>query len=369
VKITDIRIHRASRDLSPAFLANWDPQPRRSVEMALVCVETSDGVVGYGSGDSMVGFEPYAELFLGQPLMAVDNHVRILETLTFHAGRYWPVEAAIWDAIGKTLNVPVASLLGGAAESLPAYASTGARMDPHARAEMCQGLRDEGFTAVKLRVPQEDLAEGIATVHAVRDAVGAEMQIMVDLNQSWRMAGDLRTRLDATAVRRFLDACHEAQIFWLEEPLPLTDRVGLNSLRGTGTRVAGGEMVRTFEELLWLVDDDVLDIYQPDVVLSAGMLRMRALSDILRSRGRRFTPHTWSNGIGLLANLHTAAGVGAGPYFEFPYDPPGWSLDRRDFGLSEPIRTDGAGMVHLPEATGLGIDLDFEVFPQERNRT
>ena len=55
------------------------------------------------------------------------------------------------------------------------------------------------------------------------------------------------------------------------------------------------------------------------------MLRTRTVAELALARNRWFTPHTWTNGIGLLANLHVAAGVGGGPYLEFPYDPPGWT--------------------------------------------
>ncbi len=53
------------------------------------------------------------------------------------------------------------------------------------------------------------------------------------------------------------------------------------------------------------------------------MLRGRTIAELALARNRWYTPHTWTNGIGLLANLHVAAGVGGGPFIEFPYDPPG----------------------------------------------
>ncbi len=49
----------------------------------------------------MDGFEPFIELFLGQNPLAIARHVRTLETICFHAGRYWPLEAALWDIIGQ----------------------------------------------------------------------------------------------------------------------------------------------------------------------------------------------------------------------------------------------------------------------------
>ena len=85
-------------------------------------------------------------------------------------------------------------------------------------------------------------------------------------------------------------------------------------------------MARTAAELLDALSAGALDVVQPDVVLSVGMLRARTIAEFAQLRHRWFTPHTWTNGLGLLANLHVAAGVGGGPYVEFPYDPPG--LDR-----------------------------------------
>ena len=111
-------------------------------------------------------------------------------------------------------------------------------------------------------------------------------------------------------------------------------------------------MTRTFAESLAALDADAFDVYQPDVVLAAGMLRTRTLAELALARNRWFTPHTWTNGIGLLANLHVAAGVGGGPFLEFPYDPPGWTPERRDALLAEPIRPDGDGLLRVPARPG-----------------
>ena len=106
--------------------------------------------------------------------------------------------------------------------------------------------------------------------------------------------------------------------------------------QATGIAVAGGEMVRSLGELLALVEADAFDVYQPDVVLAVGMWRARLVAELAEQRHRAFTPHTWTNGLGLLANLHVAAGVGAGPFLEVPWDPPGWTPQRRDFFLDDP---------------------------------
>ena len=128
----------------------------------------------------------------------------------------------------------------------------------------------------------------------------------------------------------------------MEEPLAGTDLRGLAALRapGSGIRIAGGEMTRTFAETLAALDADAFDVYQPDVVLAGGMLRTRTVGELALARNRWFTPHTWTNGLGLLANLHVAAGVGGGPFIEFPYDPPGLDAGapRRVPGRADPPR-------------------------------
>ena len=238
-------------------------------------------------------------------------------------------------------------------------------LPPAARAESALRLRDEGFRALKIRVDPRRLEDGLAAVVATRDAIGDSMALMVDINQGWRMAGDTSRSLDPVAAREVAARLAALDVLWLEEPLAGTDLAGLAALRGSapGIRIAGGEMTRTFAELLAAIEADAFDVYQPDVVLAAGMSRARTLAELALARNRWFTPHTWTNGIGLLANLHVAAGVGGGPFLEFPFDPPGWSVERRDFMLAEPVRPGPDGILHVSSAPGLGIVLDDAAMP------
>jgi D-galactarolactone cycloisomerase len=359
VKITSIEVERLRLPLSPPFHAAWDPVPREHFDATLVRVHTDEGLTGVGSGDTMTGFEEFEHLFVGRDPLALAQHARTLETISFHAGRYWPLEAALWDLAGKALGVPVAALLGGARDAIPAYASLGELRPPEQRAEDAQALVAAGFRAVKVRVARERVAEGIRTVAAIREAAGDRLQIMVDLNQWWRMAGDIVPGLDAQAARRVIDALAELGAVWVEEPLHGDDLRGMRMLReSTGTRIAGGEMARTFDELRRALDEDALDVIQPDVVLALGISGARTLAELALRRNRWFTPHTWTNGIGLLANLHTCCGVGGGPYLEYPYDPPGWTPHRRDFMLTAPLAIDSDGWLTVPRAPGLGVELD-----------
>jgi D-galactarolactone cycloisomerase len=359
VKITAIEIERLTLPLSPPFHAAWDPDPRTRFDATLVRVRTDEGLTGIASGDTMDGFEAFADLFVGRDPLALAAHARTLETIAFHAGRYWPLEAALWDLAGRALGVPVATLLGGGRDRIPAYASLGELRPPERRAEDAHALVEAGFRAAKVRIARERVAEGVATVAAMRDAVGGDLQLMVDLNQWWRMAGDIVAGLDVQGARRVIDALDELGVVWVEEPLAGDDLEGMRMLRETtGVRVAGGEMARTFDELRRALERDALDVFQPDVVLSLGISGARTLADLALRRNRWFTPHTWTNGIGVLANLQVCCGVGGGPYLEYPYDPPGWTPERRDFMLAAPVTVDDGGWLTVSDVPGLGIELD-----------
>jgi L-alanine-DL-glutamate epimerase-like enolase superfamily enzyme len=346
--------------LDPAFNAAWDPNPRREFTATLVTVETDEGITGYGSGDTMDGFEAYQHLFIGTDPMQIVNQVKRIETINFHGGRYWPLEVALWDIIGKVAGLPVATLFGGAKDRMAAYASSGELKAPEARADAAVAAKELGFKAMKIRISRDALTEGIASVRAAREAVGPDFDLMVDMNQMWRMSGDIEPALTLSKVHSVAKQLHELGVLWIEEPLPQADIDGMKRVRQeVGVQLSGGEMVRSMGEMAHLVEQDALDIYQPDVVLAVGMLRARQVAEAAELKHRQFTPHSWTNGVGVLANLHVVAGVGGGPYFEFPFDPPGWTVERRDFFI-KPVNVDKHGDVLVPNAPGLGIELDHD---------
>jgi len=366
MKITGIELVRLCLPLSPPFPAAWDPEPRRGFPATVVLVDTDEGVRGVGSGDSMDGFEGYAGLFTGTDPLALARQVRVLETVAFHGCRPWPLEAALWDIAGQVTGQPVARLLGGFTDRVPAYASTGTLATPSARVEMALSAAELGFRAMKIRVDPARLTEGLAAVAAVREAV-PDFTLMVDLNQGWRMPGDTRPPLDRAAARAIAARLAEFGVYWMEEPLCGTDASGLAALRrDCPVRVAGGEMARGYAELATLAEADALDVYQPDAVLAAGISRARTLAEHVLVKGRMFSPHTWTNGIGLLANLHLTAGVGGGPYLEYPFDPPGWTPARRDFMLAEPVTITSEGDLAVPDRPGLGAILDEDALRRYR---
>ena len=359
MKIDRIEITRHRLPLDPPFRPSWDTRPRTAFEAAVVRVVTDEGLVGIGSGDLMLGFEQHEELFVGRDPLDLDRHYRVLDNLAFHYSRYWSLDLALWDLAGKILRQPVWRLVGGRSNRTRLYASSGTLRDPAAMADAAYAFLEAGFPAMKIRFHRGDWREDIAALEAVRDAVGDRLTLMVDCNQGWRMPWDVEqpwTLKDAIAVGRELE---ELDIYWMEEPLHRADYAGMAALReALDVRIAGGEMNRETFEFSTIIERRCLDILQPDAALTGGISGLRRVADAAVDAGLVFTPHTWSNGLGFVANAHLAVGAGNPPYLEFPYDPPEWSPDRRDFMLAEPVTAPADGVLVLSDEPGLGVALD-----------
>jgi L-alanine-DL-glutamate epimerase-like enolase superfamily enzyme len=127
--------------------------------------------------------------------------------------------------------------------------------------------------------------------------------------------------------------------------------------QSTEVRIAGGEMAREEHDLRELIERGCLDVIQPDVALAGGITGVKRIAELATARGVTFTPHTWTNGMGVVANAHLAAGLGHTPFLEFPYDPPEWSLARRDFPMTAPFVAKDGWLV-LSEAPGMGYAVD-----------
>jgi L-alanine-DL-glutamate epimerase-like enolase superfamily enzyme len=221
--------------------------------------------------------------------------------------------------------------------------------------------------AVKLRFRAENWREDVEAVEEVRKAVGSSVEIMVDANQGWRMAGDLTPRWDLAAAAACAQELERHGVYWLEEPLPTDDIQGYALLRRrTTVRIAAGEMVRTGAEARDLVVHGGVDVIQPDAVLAGGIGGCRRIADLADLHGRMFSPHTWTNGLGLAANLHVACAVSTCPYVEVPFDPPAWTAERRDWLLPAPLEIAPDGTISPPPGPGLGVTPDLDALEEWR---
>jgi D-galactarolactone cycloisomerase len=378
VKIDRIELFHVAIPLPKPFYPSWIPgYPQTENRFTLIRLTTDEGVQGLSAG---VAFEKEREGLgglLGPYLIGLDPtdiatvRQRIREASYLGWRNFW-IEAACWDIKGKIEGKPVWALLstssfpppggieGGQELRAPVYASTGEVHAPESRAEEVLRLREMGFDTVKLRVHDFDLAQDIAQVGAVRRAVGDTMAIGVDANQGWRVAlvsdAPLWTLERAT---EFAHACADLDVSWVEEPLDMYAYDEQAELcRRSQVPIAGGELNGGWHEFKVMLEKHSYDIYQPDATMGGGVSDALRVMEACREQGLGYTPHTWTNGIGFLVNLHVYA---AGPRdhpIEYPYEPPGWVPDVRDGILAEPIRVAEDGTVAVPDAPGLGIELD-----------
>lgn len=358
MKITRISVSRHEVPLVPVFHPSWDSRPRPRYGAMIVRIDTDEGITGYGSGDTMAGFEGHEELFLGQDPHNLPYLYQIISNLSFHYGKHWPIDLALWDIIGKAKGQPVWKLLGGTDPVLRAYASLGQRRSCEETVEAVEARMAGGFQAVKLRFWRDDWKEDVSIVEAVRSKVGDDIAIMIDCNQAWRMQWDASPSRSATEALTLIDALAPLQIAWVEEPIFRGDYEGLRKLRSESRiPIAGGELTREVHESRFLIDHGCYDILQSDIALSGGITGLLPVARHAREKGVVFTPHTWGNGIMLSAAMQFTAGVGGAPYIELPHDPPWFGPTSRDFMLAHPIMPDNCGMLHLSDSPGLGLEL------------
>jgi L-alanine-DL-glutamate epimerase-like enolase superfamily enzyme len=365
VKIASLETRRYRYPLDPPFAAAWDPVPRTYQDATIVIVRSGDGAEGYASGDDVPDRELLERLLVGHRVSDTQHVHGLVETVDFHHGRNWVVEVAVWDLLGRARDEPVWRLLGGERDRVLAYASSGELVDADERVSRCRALLGAGVQAVKLRLHSTDWRVDLPVIAAVREAV-PDLDIMVDANQGWRMPGDLTPRWDLTTAREFAIELERLGVYWLEEPLPTEDVEGYAALAGMGVPIAAGEMVRSISEARDLVVRGNVDVIQPDVVLSGGIEGAREIAELADERGKTWSPHSWSNGYGLLANLHAALALSTCPYLEVPFDPPAWSAERRDWLLPVTLEIAEDGTIGPPEGPGLGVVPDWDALEQYR---
>jgi D-galactarolactone cycloisomerase len=356
--------------LPDEFRPAWGrDQIQRSFLVTLVEVETDAGVTGITAAEAgpeaAISIDRFVTPHLmGQDATAPERLTQVLRAAEILGSPVYCIEIALWDIVGKVAGLPVSKLWGAFADRVPAYCATGEVRSPESRVHDCHGILADGFKAVKLRFHSDDPHDDIRTVEAVRSAFGERLAILVDANQAGPAPGwgghnqwDYRTAVGVALELERLG------VVWLEEPLPRHDYDGLSRLRDRlGTlKLAGGENNHGVHEFKLLIDRGSYDILQPDAVLSEGVYQLRKVAAMAEAAGLEVAPHTWTHGIGLLANLHLVASIPNSSWFEFPHDPPGWPASALSQMLVQKPWIDADGCLAVPDRPGFGFTLDDEL--------
>lgn len=368
MKITRIDLWLVRYPLAAPFMPAWIPGFRQTENrFTLVRLTTADGIEGYSAVQSMGAELAGLGGLLGSYLLgeraddipSIRQRIREMGYLGWRVG--W-LEPACWDIIGKAAGKPVYQLLGGEPGDVALYASTGSVRDAEYRAEEVEARVAEGFEAVKLRVHGPTLEEDIAHIKDTRAAVGDDVILGVDANQGWRVAVIADApRWDLDRAAAFCHAAGEANLAWVEEPLPMDAYGELAALRQSSpVPISGGELNNQgLPEFGVMLEKGCFDIYQPDAVFTGGIAATREIIRRVEAAGAQYSPHTWTNGIGFAINLQLF-GACAGrekKHLEYPLDPPGWVPEGRDGLLTEPWEH-RSGKLALPAAPGLGFEVD-----------
>ena len=211
MKIASLETRHYRYPLEPPFVAAWDPEPRRFQDATVAIVRSDDGIEGYASGDALPDRELLQRLLVGLEVSDTDAVHGIVETVDFHHGRNWIAEVAVWDLLGRN---PERAALAPARRDARADARLRVErrvVTPEERARRCVALRDAGVRAAKLRLHSTDWRSDLPVLEAVRDAVGGELELMVDANQGWRMPGDLTPRWTLVTATEFAKRARAAR--------------------------------------------------------------------------------------------------------------------------------------------------------------
>jgi len=249
-----------------------------------------------------------------------------------------PLDIAVWDASGKTLGQPLHRLLGGYRDRLPTYASDGLwySLSPADLAASARRHVDDGFTGVKLRLGREATPHAeVRRVEAVREAVGPDVRIMVDINECWSQ----------TQARRGGRALQDAGIAWLEDPVHHLDVAGLADLRRElQAPIAAGEHIYHLDGFRTLLEARAVDVVILDLARVGGVTPWRKIAAIAQAHRVPVCGHVVPE-----IQVHLLASVPNGHMVE--YVP-------RSAGILTTMPRIEQGELVAPSGPGLGLELD-----------
>jgi L-alanine-DL-glutamate epimerase-like enolase superfamily enzyme len=378
MKITDVRA---------IWLRYPIPEDRQHVsdfgrlttfDMTLVEVVTDAGISGYGEAKAQVGSSSDNHALLAlitqelKPLL-VGRDARQISALweamyngtrAHHAlnrGRGFPVlgrrgltisaisgiDMALWDILGKSLQVPVFQLLGGKCrDALPAYAS-GGWADARGIGAQLQGYIDQGgFRAVKMRVGvmDGDVITSAERVRAARAALGPDIAIMVDAHGTFSVR----------EAQRFTRKVEECDLAWFEEPVNADDKAGQAEVRArTDIPIASGESEFTRFDFRDLITLGAVDILQPDLAIMGGITEGMRIAAMASAFQLTVAPHLWGSALLFASGLHLAAATPNCTILEYSL---GFNPLLRELALEPPVIREG--LMYIPDRPGLGVTLN-----------
>jgi galactonate dehydratase len=268
------------------------------------------------------------------------------------------IELALWDIAGKRHGVPVHELLGGRCrDRVRVYANGwyfGGDKTPAGYAAKAKATVARGFTALKFdpfagpwrtHIAREVEDQAIATVAAVRDAVGPDVDLLIEVHR--RLAPMHAIRI-ARAIERY-------RPFWFEEPVSSTNLEALAECRRQiAIPIVTGEELYTRAEFRRVFELRAADIINPDVCNCGGILELRAIAQMAEPSFVTVSPHNFnSTTVGLAATLQIAAAIPNFLITEYFVN-----FEARGREIAKPGFVVQDGYIAVPRGPGLGVEID-----------
>lgn len=364
MKITEIRVIGLKGGTVEGGWAD-ELKPEDDVH-TLVEVLTDEGLTGLGSAFTSKALVLAAVQLLRPFLIGerADEPARVSERLrqsTFWQGRGGTVEHAIsgidialWDLFGKICQQPISRLLGGNYRAkIKPYGSI-LFDEPSPLREQLQRTVARGFRAIKLGwrpFGRRDAKTDERLIQTARDAVGPEVEIMVDAGGSEQFwPHGYKWALTTAKMLANYD------VVWFEEALPPDDLEGFIELRRHAPLpISTGEVLTRRQSFRPFLERHAVDIIQPDCTKCGGITESLRIAWMAYENNILYVPHGWNTAIGLAADLHLVAAVPVARYVE--YLTPSPYIEEI---ITEPFNVDAEGYLPIPTKPGLGIELNRE---------
>ena len=353
MKVTDIKTFTVD-----CFRTNW----------VFVKVYTDEGISGVGEATleykekALIGaVEHIKDYLVGKNPLEIEKHWH-----TIYRDAYWrggavlmsalsAVDTALWDILGKSLNVPVYQLLGGRAnDKVRIYVNgwfAGAKT-PGEFAEKAKITVKRGVTAMKwdpfgkayLEISNKDLNTALECVGAVREAVGNDIDLLIEGHGRFNISTGIKI---AKELEQF-------KPMWFEEPVPPDNLDALKAVRDKSpVAISAGERLYTRWDYIPMFETHAADFIQPDISHAGGISELKKIASQAECKYIGFAPHNPSGPVANAATLQLAACCPNFSILEIMYSDVEWRNDVTDESL---VYNDG--YISIPDRPGLGIEIN-----------
>ncbi|MEM8527658.1 MAG: mandelate racemase/muconate lactonizing enzyme family protein [Bacteroidota bacterium] len=348
-------------------------------DTTLVVITTENGLQGFGEAKAAVGSSgvcasivscvenELAPILVGQDARKINELWERMyngsrDHYAIKRGRVFPilgnrgltisaisgVDMALWDLLGKSLEVPVVQLLGGAIRpKMEAYAS-GGWADADGIGEQLSGYIAKGFKSTKMRVGVMDktVEYSVKRVQNARASLGEDIKIMVDAHGTFSVP----------EAKRFCRGIEDCNLYWFEEPITSDNKQGTAEVRAmTATPIAAGESEFTRFDMRDLINLQAVDVLQPDAAIIGGITETWRVSSLAAAYQLELAPHCWGSAFSFMAGVNVAFASPSAAIIEFSVggNPMMYDLVNEKIEVKE-------GYLDAPTSAGLGLSVNWD---------